>query len=28
MDFVLTRHGHLPYVLHHGRRPHVAEVVG
>ncbi len=22
MDFVLTLHGHLPYVLHHGRWPH------
>jgi hypothetical protein len=23
MDFVLTLHGHLPYVLHHGRWPHL-----
>src|SRR5438034_11589574 len=22
MDFVLTLHSHLPYVLHHGRWPH------
>jgi len=22
MDFVLTLHGHLPYVLQHGRWPH------